>query len=129
MKQLVSDYQISSFSRANMLENGLLIDVSNTAESMGFTGPVALSNAEWEGIMQPYEGTDRPIEVIKSGALWDCLWMLYIGLKHTKSETPEFLFPVILDCENIDAIFILKAVIGPDDDGYPVITILKREEE
>jgi len=44
MIQLYDNYQINSFSRS-VFENGLLIDVSNTAESIGFNSPVALSKA------------------------------------------------------------------------------------
>jgi hypothetical protein len=129
MNELFGGNIITSYSRADMFDDGTLIDVTSTAKEMGFSVPVALTYAVWYGTIQPFEGRDKPIEIRKMGALWDCLWLLYIGLKHNRCDTSEFLFPVILDTMGSDTIVILKAVMGSGDEGEPVITIMEREEE
>jgi hypothetical protein len=130
MTELFGENLIDSYTRADMVEDGSLVDVTSTARKVGFLLPVALTYAVWVGSIQPYDGPGKPTKVRKSGALWDCLMMLYIGLKHTKSQDLEFLFPVIIiDESGSDEIVILKAVLGQGDEGEPVITIMERQEE
>lgn len=115
-------------SRADMFDNGTLIDVTSTAKEVGFKVPVALTHAVWTGSIQPSEGRDKPIDVQTSGWLWNCLWLLFVGMRHTRSNSSEFLFPVIRGNEDSEEIKILKAVMGSGDDAEPVITIMEREE-
>ena len=68
---------ISTYTRAQALEDGVLVDAGPMAEEAGFIGPVALTSAVWEDCVA-WTDTDNQRQVYQdqSARLWDVLaWL------------------------------------------------------
>lgn len=124
---------IYSFSRAQALEDGVLIDVTETAQEAGFKLPVALTSAAWA---QTVEWTDadskRQTPQDESGRLWDVLWMAYLAAKRASGGC-RVQFNVLVvprgGAARRPRLMALVMQIGPGDDGEPVITIMLPNED
>ncbi|MHB1948849.1 MAG: DUF6573 family protein, partial [Gammaproteobacteria bacterium] len=79
---------IDSYKRAQALEDGVLIDISNMAREAGFTIPVAVTNAVWSDYIQwSNKDTEQQTYQDTNGRLWDVLSMLRFAInKHTNSD-------------------------------------------
>src|SRR5207249_4961035 len=64
---------IHSYSRADALRDGALIDVTPTAREAGIRWPVALTQAAWGRCVRVPPGVACQDE---AGRLWDVLWLL-----------------------------------------------------
>jgi hypothetical protein len=127
MNETFGDHYIDAYSRADMIEDGSLIDVTSIAKKMGFRYPVALSQAVWVGYIVPDDSTWNPID---NTTLWECLLTLRNGLKQSSGEGTAFLFDItVANKDGTFSKFPLQAAFGPGDDGDPVITIMELEEE
>jgi hypothetical protein len=62
---------IHSYTRADALRDGVLIDVSPTAREAGIRYPVAVTRAVWERCVAVPPGVTCQDE---AGRLWDVLW-------------------------------------------------------
>ncbi len=115
---------IYSYTRAQALADGVLIDVSDFAREAGFKLPVAVSDTLYHGYLTP------PLELAKEGQsldgrLWDTLSVLRYAIK-SASATDRLSFTVLF-AQASDATPVsvdLLAVCGPGDSGEPVITIM-----
>jgi hypothetical protein len=117
---------IHSYSRAQAIEDGTLIDVSDTAHEAGITYPTAVTRAVWENHVRVPDGLAGQDE---RGRLWDILWMLRFAI--ARSPEGDFLIYTVFvrtdDCPP-EAVK-LKAVCHPGDEGEPVITVLLPTED
>jgi hypothetical protein len=119
---------IHSYSRADALRDGVLIDVSETAREAGIRWPVALSSAAWERCVSVPPGVVCQDE---TGRLWDVLWMLRLAIARSDGGS-EVRFALHVRNDNRDGappLVKLKAICGPGDDGEPVLTVLLPEED
>jgi len=119
---------IHSYSRAQAIEDGVLVDVSQMASEAGFRVPVAMTATVWaEYVRVPAEVSGQD----ESGRLWDILWMLRVAIGRSASSGSELLFSLIV--RNDDALpaqqVELKSICGPGDRGEPVITIMFPHED
>ena len=117
---------ISTYSRAEALEDGALMDVTPTAYESGFRYPVAVTQA-LQAMLEP-SAAEQALGQSYKGRLWDTLWMAWLSARRTKGD--RFSFQVILAVTSADAPdglslpeVTLVAVCGPGDHGEPVITI------
>jgi hypothetical protein len=62
---------IHSYTRADALRDGVLIDVSPAAREAGIRYPVALTRAAWQRCVKVPRGVPCQDE---EGRLWDVLW-------------------------------------------------------
>lgn len=112
---------IHSYSRGQALEDGFLVDVTETAKQAGLRYPVALSHDVYESyvVVPPdVKGQDQ------SGRLWDILWMLACAIRQGK-DVNEIRYELFVRNDNRKPQRVrLKAVCGPDDDGEPCITVM-----
>jgi hypothetical protein len=71
---------IFQYSRAQAIEDGVLIDLTEWAKETGFKIPVACTAAVWNGYVVP---TDRTREIGQSerGRAHDLLWMLFNAIR------------------------------------------------
>jgi hypothetical protein len=119
---------IFQYSRAQAIEDGILIDLTEWAKETGFKFPVACTAAVWNGYVVP---TDRTRELGQSerGRAHDLLWMLFNAIrKHGNGDT--LLFQVMfLQTPNRHVIVKLKSVCGPGDRGEPVLTVMMPGED
>ncbi|WP_374259067.1 DUF6573 family protein [Aquabacterium sp.] len=124
---------IYSFSRAQAIEDGVLIDVTETAQEAGFRLPVALTSAAWH---QTVEWTDvdtrRQTPQDESGRLWDVVWMAYLAARRASGGC-RVQFNVLVvprgGAARRPRLMALVMNIGPGDDGEPVITLMLPNED
>lgn len=118
---------IHTYGRAEAIEDGLLVDVSETAREAGFLIPVALTIGAWEDCIA-WNATDSERQTYQdeSGRLWDVLWMSAQAAKKASGERLAFqLYRVPRGGRGIrPRLTTLSLTIGPGDTGEPVITIL-----
>lgn len=117
---------VFSYTRAQALEDGVLIDVSERAKEAGFRFPVAVTAALWgdiEAIPESYQGI-QDVE----GRLWDVLWMGRIAVQHSKGDSSELVYRLIMHVGK-EEYYTVKLVCGPGDAGEPVITVMRPDED
>jgi hypothetical protein len=118
-----ADDVIYTYTRAQAIEDGVLVDVSETAREAGFRWPVALTAGVWaliEDIPPRFQG----LQDIQ-GRLWDTLWMARLAARRGGVETH---YELILH-HGRKTYATLKLVSGPGDQGEPVITIMLPDED
>jgi hypothetical protein len=117
---------ISTYTRAQAIEDGVLVDVSSVAREAGIRFPVALTRAVFETCVTVPKGVRGQDE---SGRLWDVLWMLRCT---TRWGGPVEMFSVHVRMDNrerMPSAVRLKAHCGPGDNGEPVITVMLPDED
>lgn len=120
---------IHSYSRADALRDGVLIDVSATATEAGFKYPVALTAAAWTKCVTVPPAVWCQDE---AGRLWDVLTMLRFAIRGQRGDDAEVHFAVHVRNDNRDGtppLVRLKALCGPGDDGEPVVTVMMPDED
>ncbi len=119
---------IHSYSRAEAIADGVLIDVSEMGKEAGFKIPVAVTDTVWHSYVEwSDEDNNQQVYQDLSGRLWDVLWMARFGMMAEKnqSETLYQLNCVPRDGKSKEACCTtLKVHIGPGDAGEPVLTIM-----
>ncbi len=125
---------IFTYTRAQAIADGLLIDVTDTAREAGFMWPVALTAGVWNDCVA-WSETDRQRQVHQdqSGRLYDVLWMGIYAIRSARSSGNELLYELYRvppDGQSTDAqLTRLKLNVGPGDTGEPVVTIMLPEED
>ena len=123
---------IYSYSRAQAIADGVLVDVTGTARQVGFRYPVAITAALYERLLpsqheigqefaRPEEGRDA--------RLWKLLWLVVLHIRFMERDTDRIQFQVTLQeiepktgaLQEVD--LRLWAVCGPGDQGEPVVTV------
>ena len=121
---------IFSYTRAQAIEDGVLVDLTAWAAETGFKIPVACTAAVWNGYVVPPPGTEK-LGQSERGRAHDVLWLLYCAIRGSRGTNQEqLLFKVIfLQAAQRHEHVVLKAHCGPGDEGEPVLTIMVREED
>ena len=125
---------ISTYTRAQALADGVLIDAGSSSREAGFRWPVALTAAAWFDCVEWTEDDSvRQSHQDLSGRLWDVLYMASHAIRTTikSSDALQFeLYRVPRDGRSMEAKLVtLKLIVGPGDRGEPVITILLPDED
>ena len=125
---------IHSYTRAQAIEDGVLVDVSETAQKVGFKIPVALTCAVWQDcVAWNDDDNKRQTYQDESARLWDVLYMLFVAIKASRSNGAEKLYKLRRVPRggrgHMAREVTLKSHIGPGDDGEPVITIMLPNED
>ena len=126
---------VFSYTRAQAIADGVLIDVTDTAVQAGFTLPVALTRGAWDDcVAWTDQDCERQVIQDEAGRLWDLLWVLRCrSLVKREAPTRELWFEVYRVPRDMKSRVPkpagLKAVIHPGDGGEAVITILRAHEE
>jgi len=118
---------IFSYTRAQAIADGVLVDVTGVAKETGFKLPVAITEA-LHGRLAPTKA-DQALGQDYDGRLWDVLWLAAFTIKLADRGTDTVNFTVILQDadgksgqpQNTD--LRLRAVCGPGDEAEPVVTI------
>lgn len=120
---------IHKYTRSQAIEDGVLVDVTETAKEAGIKFPVAVTIAVYGEYVVPDERS-RSWGQSESGRLWDVFSVFRFYAKTAKPDTDTILFPVLFIMkERQRHNVMLKAVIGPGDIGEPVITIMLPNED
>lgn len=125
---------ISIYTRAQAIEDGVLIDTGSMAQEAGFKWPVAVTSAAWDDcIAWTEDDSDKQVYQDQSGRLWDVLFMASHAIRQASGSGDRLLFKlyrVRRDGYSKKAILAtLKLIVGPGDQGEPVITILLPNED
>ena len=125
---------IYAYTRAQAIADGVLIDVSELAGDAGFRHPVAMTSGAWaDCVAWSCEDNDRQVHQDETGRLWDVLWMAYCAIRAARSDGRELFFEfyrVPRGGSSTEAVLCqLKLIVGPGDQGEPVITIMLPRED
>ena len=128
---------IFQYTRAQAIEDGVLVDVTEMARQAGIKHPTAIT----AGVFDAYVHVPKALEGMQDeqGRLWDILWMFAWHVRIGEIKGNEGMFEVSFltneatgpnDTAKIrNETVTLKAVCGPNDDGSPCITIMKPDED
>ena len=122
-----TDY-ISIYTRQQAIEDGVLIDVTETATEAGFKYPVAVTASVWAEIEPDEQAIQYGQDL--AGRLWDVVYMCRLAARRTTGH--QMAFGVILrDGPGPESKYThkYKAICGPGDNAEPVITIMKPDED
>ena len=133
---------ICSYTRADALSDGMLVDVSEMAQEAGFKIPVAVTTSVWEECIYWPEDEANGYGQSTDGRLWDVLFMAHCEIASARGNEQDLeyklnVIPRGTKPENTGAIddftgailTTLKINIGPGDNGEPVITIMQTYED
>jgi hypothetical protein len=117
---------IHSYTRAQAIADGVLIDVSATAREAGIRYPVALTRAVWDRYVAVPPGVECQDE---AGRLWDVVYMLLVAIGASAGgSTLHYRLYIRNDNRRAKSV-MLKAVCGPGDDDAPVLTTMLPQED
>ncbi len=123
---------VHSYSRAQAIEDGEIVDFSTLAVEAGFNYPVAVTRAVYMDCVTWTENDAASLgPQDEKGRMWDILTMLRYAISANRqaevitfrvSRTPR------LDYGPGKTV-TLKAVVGPGDTPVPSITIMEPDED
>ncbi|WP_163778775.1 DUF6573 family protein [Myxococcus vastator] len=119
---------IASYSRAEAIEDGELVDVTASAAALtGIRYPVAITRAAWAEAVAPAGPTDPRA----SARLLVVLLLLRSAIKLANGPTDTLSFRVRVRASPDEeaSVVALKALCGPGDTPAPVITITLPHED
>ena len=125
---------ISTYTRAQAIEDGVLIDAGTMAQEAGFKWRVALTADAWaDCVAWTDDDSQKQVHQDQSGRLWDLVYMASHAIRTRKDAGDRLLFQlyrVPRDGHSTEAVLVtLKLIVGPGDSGEPVITILLPNED
>jgi hypothetical protein len=119
---------IHRYTRAEALEDGTLIDVSETAREAAILFPVAVTRAVWNEYVALTPAAQRAGND-ERGRLWDVVWMLRWGILSHRNESC-FLYQLHVVTDRVrPSLVTLKAECHGGDDGESVITVSLPDED
>lgn len=123
---------ISVYTREQAIEDGALIDVSETAREVGIGFPVAMTAAAWANLVSWSDEDSRRKGTAQdeAGRLWDVLWMLRLAARRGGSELCYSMVRTPREGRGrMPRRATVKAICGPGDDLEPVITVMLPHED
>jgi hypothetical protein len=118
---------IHTYTRAEALADGVLVDVTETAREAGFAVPVALTVGIWSDV-RDIPASKRGYQDT-GGRLWDLLHMGRLTASRADAlDRDEILYRLHMDLGR-KRLYVAKLHIGPGDAGEPAVTIMRPEED
>ncbi len=112
---------ISTYTRAQAIKDGVLVDVSDAAKGAGIKYPVAVTQNLWGSWIEVPEGLEGIQD--ETGRLWDVLWMFSIAAR--KATSDHLTYSVLFQTKERKMKEVqINAVCGPGGNLDPVITIM-----
>ena len=125
---------ISTYTRAQAIEDGILVDVSETAREAGFTIPVAVTRTVWSRLVALPEGYCGFQD--EAGRLWDVLWMARHYARRASDRDRVTMCVLVRDIRKDlrdsnrpPRKHFPVVAIGAGDAGEPVATIMFPEDD
>lgn len=109
---------ISVYTRAQAIEDGVLVDVTKTAKEAGFRFNTCLSSAVWSDLNDKLANGESA-----EGRLWDVLMVAKVA---AKSGTGDRVYFQVKIGRQIESYYMH---IGPGDTPHPVMTIMREGED
>lgn len=124
---------IHTYTREQAIDDGMLVDVTETATEAGFRIPVAMTRAAWADCVEWSEAdSKRQTYQDEAARLWDVLWMaMNAARRGAGRQSLQFqLYRVPRGGRATRPRLVeLVASIGSGDQGEPVITIMLPGED
>ena len=125
---------ISTYTRAQAIEDGVLINPGTVTAEAGFRWPVAITADAWaDCVAWGEDDSAKQTHQDQAGRLWDVLFMASHAVRTSKEPRDRILFQlyrVPRDGHTTKAELVtLRMIVGPGDSGEPVITILLPHED
>lgn len=129
MNDLFKDAEvISAYTRAQAIEDGFLVDITEFAREAGFKVPVAVTSGVFS-ILEPSEELKADGQDLK-GRMWDMLWILRIAIRKSHwTDTTVFAPLMIKTAGGKPEPVKMWAKAGPGDTMDMVITIMLEGED
>jgi ethanolamine ammonia-lyase small subunit len=122
------DEIVATYTRAQALEDGVLIDISDRAKEAGIRVPTAVTLAVWSKYVELTPAAAKAGCDVE-GRCWDIIWMFRRTARRVRSrDAVLFDLEVVTECVEPSTV-TLKAVIGPGDSGEPILTIMEPNED
>jgi hypothetical protein len=122
---------IDSYSRAQAIEDGVLIDVTTTAREAGLVLNTVVTAHVWDSCVETPENLRGTQD--NAGRLWDVLYMASHYLRaavRAGARDDRLPYEVLVrKGDGTTRIERLVAVVGPGDHGEPVLTIMYPEDD
>ena len=125
---------ISVYTRAQAIEDGILVDVSETAREAGFKIPVAVTRSVWDRLVALPEGYQGFQD--ERGRLWDVVWMAHYYARRapdrdrvTMSVLVRDIRKDLHDSNRPPRRHCPVVAIGGGDRGEAVVTIMFPEDD
>lgn len=123
---------IHRYTRAQAIDDGVLVDLTEWASETGFPIPLACTAELWSKYIVPPDCT-REAGQSERGRAHDLLWMLHCAIKRSaasKTGAEQIMFEVIfLQEPRRHETVSLRAICGPGDDAEPVLTVMLPHED
>lgn len=124
---------IHRYTREQAIDDGMLVDVTETAAEAGFRIPVAMTRTAWADCVE-WSDVDgkRQTHQDEAGRLWDVLWMAMNAARRGGGrQSLQFQFYRVPrgGRGTRPRLAELVAYIGAGDLGEPVITIMQPGED
>lgn len=116
---------IYTYTRAQAIGDGVLIDVTERAKEAGFRIPVVLTERAWAECVE-WPETEAAIQD-ESGRLWDVVFMASVAARTAARRATDrvtFQLGVVPRGGRLPGLTRLVLHIGPGDKGEPVATIM-----
>jgi hypothetical protein len=125
---------IHSYTRAEALKDGVLVDVSEAAKSLGFLTPVAFTQDVHGNHVQPSNVTRPEDAQERITGILTALRAAHAREVRTRTlqagDSVIFRLPLPAGAEASRApVHYLKALLGPGDAGEPVVTVCEVYED
>lgn len=120
---------VHTYTRAQALADGVLVDVSDTARAAGFKVPVALTAAVWADCVAWDHTAEAPPQD-EPGRLWDLLVMARLEARRAPDASVLRFGLLRVPARGCRPQLVeLMAHIGAGDQGEPVLTIMQPGED
>jgi len=126
MSDSIFGKMVHRYTRAQAIEDSVLVEISEAAQEVGFRIPVAMTATVWARCVA-WQGEEAGQD--ERGRLWDVLWIARLATRAAKERSQVgFTLRVIQAGEAVEHV-ALRLAIGAGDTGEPVITILMSNED
>ena len=125
---------ISVYTRQQAIDDGVLVDVTDTAKEAGFKLNTCVTSAVWNDCCAWTEDDVQQSRYLQdqSGRIWDVVYMAAIAAReNTSNSQVHYVISRIPRPGNADVskTVTLKLHVGPGDKGEAVITIMQPHED
>lgn len=119
---------VSSYSRKEAIDDGVLIDITTFASQRGFRLPTAITATLLYRYIEPSEKL-KSLGQSFEGRLHDLLWMTYVSAKNNKNSDRIYFEVLFLNESGEYDKPTVIAHVGPGDDQEAVMTIMLPEDD
>lgn len=120
---------VYSYTRAQAIADGVLIDVTKQAKEIGFRLHTVITTTLFNGYVEPPAGLEGEGQSV-AGRLHDVMVLaLFAARRAANTDRVTFKVDFLMEPGRKETVEVI-AVIGPGDDGaIPVLTIMLPEDD